>query len=381
MGKWRYKYLERRKAETAAQTTGQITVDLPEKGYLADLKLTFSHLANAYTSELLTIEHAIKSIQVLIDGGTVIKNYNMRECQALQAYWGDTWKNLHVDIWESAANEASCFVQFGRDCNDTEHMLNCSAVTNPQLKIEYDFTNATHDGLTYTVPTTPTMLTTVVSKIYDGTPAKPVQGFFRSGVIDEYNPPATGVHTTEVPRGEELLGLLLHSGYTAKTFDAGYNEVKLDFDNGAWVPIDLRSYEMEEMQDQWFNADWSQTGRRQINEDTMFDSRLGQIEAFNPVDRSADWYIYTLGNIAGGFVDLNGMDEAGVALATDVPIHFNADGHFPHHTMYLPMFAFFDGGKIAEDTNQYGRIELEHTTNTYTASAICRTIAEYLVRQ
>jgi len=241
MPKFRYAVLENDKALTTTSTSGTETIDLPERGILNSLSLLYRHTMTYSDNTMLPPVYAIKKVEVLVDGSTVVKSLSGPQIRALQWYNGGPYGQTNDYSQAQTHNRYyhRFTLYFGRNATDTKYGLDLSAFSNPQMKIEYDVATTTHDGVTWDVGTTPAIVLNVAAKLLDGAPAGWQNKYVQSREINTWTMAASTETNTEIPRGFPLRGLMLRCGYKNKGYYDHWEKVKLDFDNGKWVPIDM----------------------------------------------------------------------------------------------------------------------------------------------
>lgn len=366
MGKWQKTYLKRKDAAVTTSTSGTIPLDLPEKDYISELLITAYHTNTTFTNSLLPVYLAISKIEVL-DGSEVIKSLSGRQAQALAYYHGRTPPMPHRRDMESTEWYDTFAIRFGRYPEDLEYMLNMAGLTNPQLKITYDFVTTGYYGCNYTPPTTPYFKWSVLADIYRGEPPSPVKGFIRSQQIEDWIwSSATTTKYVDIPRTEPIIGWMLQGGYDNKRLWQDFNRIRLNCNTGELIPIDVYEEEIKWLQKEWFEPSISCAYRTMIKDTVDIDSGLGYIEGLSVVKRGSPIRVWFIEGQLGGILDLACWD-----LAT--PTRDQTDPHYvrmiikglcPHHTIYLPAEKITEGGVFTFPAADFSKILLELTSSS-----------------
>ncbi len=380
MSRFRYAVLENDKALASGTTSGTETIDLPERGILSEVIVQVRH-KSVYVDNLTLPNYlAVTKIELLVDGSTVVKSLTARQAMALMWYNGGPY--AINNNYQGGTNANKVYDMFplylGRFVGDTFYGLDLSAYANPQLRITWDVSQTAVDGLTYDANTTdPSFTYNIMVKMLDNAPAGFVNKYVQSREINSYNPSASGETNTEIPRGFELKGIMFGSRYTQKTWYSAMDKVKLDFDNGSWLPIDMDYENIAQAFKSWFPRPVSV--KRWVNLATGddFDTNCMQISSFasdipggvavRMVWQSMEFPIHTVTvhNYSGG--QITSAQDAWVSI----------EGWGPMQTIYIPMKQLLDGESEAIDTKEFGRIDFKVTTSGYNASAISKVVAEY----
>lgn len=382
MAKFRYAVLANDKAETDSSTSGTVTIDLPERGILTEVNLMV-RCAQTYTdNQTLPFHHAIKKIELLVDGSTVVKSLTGLQARALMAYRGGPF-GITNDYLQGVNHNLyyhSFILYLGRFAGDTKYGLRLDAFSNPQLKFTYDLSTVTYDGVTYDSNTTdPTLTYNVMAKLLDGAPTGFTDKFIQSRQIDSWTVAASEEHNTEIPRGYPLFGLMLRAGYLDKyTFDF-LNHVKLDFDNGKWLPIDMDYENLFALLRDIYPKPMSHSGYLRLANGDNFDAQFLHVVGggINVVAGNAATIKIPYLGLPISVVSC--QDYTGAALTSQVQCNYNILGYGPHQTVYIPMSHLLDGEAISIPTTDYGRIDLKIETSSDSGSdAETSVVAEYV---
>ena len=380
MAKFRYAVLENDKALGSSVTTGTETIDLPENGILTELTLQ-ARCTDAYSDNtIVPMFHKLTKLEVLVDGSTVVKSLNGRQVRALMWYNDGPFGTAETYEANGSSNKGYGIytMYFGKGANDTTCGLDLGSYTNPQFKLTFDCASTSYDGITYDAYTTPTFTYNVMAKVIDGTPAGFTNRYVQSREIDNYTVAASTEHNTEIPRGYDLKGVMLGQRYTSVAWYDLINHVKLDFDNGKWMPIDMDYENLAAAFKSWYpeECEWGCWQDNASGDD--FDTRVMSVNGLGFMSGSSsvscvNWEVfefplYTIGK----------YDPSGNASAIKTVAQVQVRGWGPHQTIYIPMEQLLDGAQDSIRTTDYGRIDLKTTTGSGSGtSAVNRVVAEY----
>jgi len=188
-------------------------------------------------------------------------------------------------------------------------------------------------------------------------------------------------HPTEIPRGYPLRGIISSQSYTLLQWFNFYDKIKLDFDNGKWVPIGCGYRQLQSMLNQWWPEPYEMNMYTDSADSDPFDTGFGWITGFSGIAESGAMDCVSLGHAPTfGRTSLI-CSEAGTANATATGLQIWTQGMMPHHCLYIPMWRFADVGEDAIDTANFKRIDFETTTDATGTSGNCKNLAEYIVPQ
>lgn len=381
MGKVRYSVLENDKAIAAATDSGTETIDLPETGILSELDV-MARTTISYTNDVPTpIFVTINKLEVLVDGSTVVKSLDGRETKALIYYNKGPFATAG---WYHSSESHNVYyhhfpLYFGRHANDPLYGLNLDAYSNPQLKITWDASQTSDHGVTYDANSSPAFTYNIQAKVYDSTPPGFTNRYVQSREINTFTVAASTETNVEIPRGYDLRGIMVEGAYYNVDWFALTEHLKLDFDNGKWVPIDMDYENLKACQLAWFPEPVAIEQRvYAANADTM-DFQVMELNSITTAPTSLDYAAISTGNTTYGMSDINVFTEAGVNQTTGSTTWQRIAGWGPMGTFYFPMNQLLDGTLEAIDTKQFGRIDLKHKTGSGSGtSATIKTVAEYI---
>jgi len=381
MAKVRYAVIANDTTETSTSTGNTITVDLPETGVLSQLNVQCTYTKTNTDDRCLPDWEAVTKLEVLVDGSTVVKSLTGKEARALVSYnkgpfTGTGW------FWGAGGSTDSYTgfpLYFGKNATDKTCGLDLGAYSNPQLKITYDTSQTSCDGLTYDAATTPSFKYNVMAKIFDGTPAGYTNRYVQSREIDSYTVAASTEHNCEIPRGYDLKGIMLMARYLNVGWNSLVDHVKLDFDNGKWMPLDMDHEDLMACVKDWYPepvivGHWVKSA----SQDTA-DLCVGQVHGLSDAATGGTVAQTSYDMHETGLHDVVKYNYDGGGVSTSDTTWETIVGSLPMSTFYIPMDQLTDGALDSIKTTDYGRIDFKVTTGSGSgSSAKNRIVAEYL---
>jgi hypothetical protein len=379
MGMVRYHYAERKDAPSTAQT-GTRTYNLPKSGFIPEILLQAYSTPTASSAQALQIFDAITKIQIR-DGAKIIKDFDMEHAASLAMYHGS--REFHCTHQHQNGTEGYEGVRIflGQKVNGRMYAPDMSRFSNPQLVISWDHSTTTSKhGVTQTADTAPVTKFTLLCKVAEGG-GKYTHGYVKTYSLKTWTQAASTETHVEIPTEGKLLGLLVEGGYDAKNFTDEVNELKLDFNTGDWVPLNLYAEEVIKFQQLVYPESFEVTFTLDIANGEELDTHmgwvgkvsLGPIEETNPFQ--ATW---TVGS--KGVETINFYNSGGGAIGTPELVQVHAQGWLPFHGFYIPMSALTDGDSDFIDTGTYKNIDLYLTSgSSASTSSTPEVLAEYLI--
>jgi len=381
MAKLRYAIIANDTTETSTSTANTITKDLPETGILNMLDLQVTYTKEYSNDRSLPDWEAVTKVEVLVDGSTVVKSLTGKQIRALTFYNGGPFTGAAWYWATGGSTDSYCMLPlyFGRNAQDTKCGLDLGQYSNPQIKITYDVTQTSCDGLTFDAATTPAFKYNIGAKIFDGNPAGWMNKYVQSLQLDSYTVAASTEHPVQIPRGYDLKGLMIEARYLNVGWNALVDHVKLDFDNGTWVPLDIDHENLMSLSKHWFPnpvivGHWIKSA----NADTA-DLCVGQVHGLSDAATGATVAQTSYDMHETGLHDVLKYDYAAGAVSTADCTWETIIGSLPMSAFYIPMNQLVDGAMDSIDTKAWGRIDLKLTTGSGSgSSAKNRVVAEYL---
>ena len=383
MAKVQYVYVKRKQSETGQ--TGTVTYDLPERGFIPEITVRIFSTPTASTDPALPINDAITKIEI-VDGATVIKSLTGNQTHGLEMIHGRPARTS-TEVNDNAVEGYDDFIIFlGGKVNGIEYVPDFSKFSNPQIKITWDYSLTTGvRGATFDADASPAIKITVFCKVVrEG--AKYSHGYLKSSELQTWTQATSTTRQIEIPLGEKLYGIALEGGYDSLDFTEDFEQIKIDFDNGAWIPLQLYEEEIIKMQEQIFVNPFELTFRADVADGMEIDSHMGYVGSINIVGVSAAAGALGAYRIAWpsassmGVEEISVTDSNGAAYATYSQAVFHVIGYCPYGLWYLPMSTLLNGGGDLIDTSAYGRIIVEVVSgSSASTSQTPSVLAEYLI--
>jgi len=374
--------LEDQVDKTTTVTSGTETIDLPDVGYLSQVNLRAAALAQWVDEFALPMYHIISKVELLVNGSQVVKSLTGRQIRALAWYHGMDLINLGT--YSRGGQGEKTFWTFpillGTKPYDPNCMLDLSQYSNPQLRVTWNAADTSTDGVSWDVSSSPTFRYGVDCILYRGTPGN-VKGYIKSSEIDSWTTANSQIHRTEIPKGQELLGLSVEGRYTLLSNLNFFSRLKLNFDNGAWIPLDHTYDSLRALYATWWNRNVQVGIYKSIADGDTHDFMVGEIDGFSFLSETSSLGHIILAGAEYPIYTINCLrSDGGAAHSTRADVHIWTRGYMPHQTYYIPMWGFLGGDWNTLDTTKYGRIDLETTLGSAAGtSATERVCAEYLV--
>jgi len=367
----------------SATTSGTEIIRLAETGHISQINLNAAAAVTGSTDPGLDLWDIITKVEVLGDGSRVIKSLDARQIRALAYYHGVDLSSLGWYHRHDTSGEKTWWtypIMFGRYPMDKKYMLNLDAYEHPLLRITWDASTTTVWGETRNATSSPYMRFNVSDLHYKGGSSE-TNSFIQSSQVDEWTCLASTPHTTEIPRGYPMVGILSGSRYNDdKQLDFQEN-VKLNFDNGKWIPLDDGYKELFMLNSIWYPEPVHIVMRKDMINGKSFDLGVGQCNQFQGwASNEIVSNIFLAHEGTWAIQDLVVYTTGAAAYTTYVAIEFSIFGRFPHQYMYFPMSFFAEDKADSIPTEGYKRIDLETTTGSAAStSAKLKTVCEYIV--
>jgi len=361
MTKTYYHYVEKKHSESGQ--TGTATYDLPETGWIPEIVVRVFSTLTASTNPAIPTEKLITKIEI-VDGATTLVSAAGYQLKALYMYL----RSRSLAMTETAEGGVEGYddivIPLGGIFNGRKYCPDFSRFNNPQIKITWDASQTTGPhGESFDADTSPGIKITVLCKVLRDASGYS-HGFVKFNSIKTWTQAASTTTVTEIPRGEPLLGIMIDAGYNAKNWTDDVNKIKLDFNNGEWVPLELDEEEIVPIQQDWFGGPFEISYYADVKDSVDIDTRMGFVTSFvgTGAESGTEQLLY-----AWPFKHL-GVETISVSGASGFSSYkkaqFKVTGYIPFQCYYIPMKALLDGGQDTLDTTQYRRIELETTSSS-----------------
>jgi len=333
MSNLRHYYLEDLKVLSAR--TGVDTFNLPEEGWLVALIVRLTVTNAASDSRQLHPHDGVTKLEVIADGGEVIKSLDGRLAKGLNHLDGIVFPRDIITQGNAMTQEESFYLLFGASLEDMEYGLDLARHTNPQLKVTWDGSLTSIENTTATVAwhasTFPKL--TIIGVFLEGAPGSP-RGFVRTQYTT-YTPAALATKEVEIPRGDALRRIVLRNFYQGSDEELVFNRVKLDISRGTYIPYDLRYADLIALNGIFYGLAHYQGRLRYTNSDAE-DSHVSWYHNIMPSARGMPALLFALVSRMGGRVVWEAEQDDGTALTVSRPIIYSVEGIGLHHCLGLP---------------------------------------------
>lgn len=224
---------------TFTGTSGLETIELPNKGLLSGLQLRTVLMTGAFTGACDMWTHDwIKKIELIVNGSQVVVSLTGEQVLALMHY-----KNIEKTNWEELNLNADYqrehfYIPLGRYYHDMDYMLDLGKVNDPELRIEYDFTQTSKHGWAngFAAGTDPTPSYSLTPHLLRESDIVP-KGYIKTSEIYRYQSANSKQENMIVPRGPLYANLYVQSWYQGKGFEDTCDMLELNFDSDNVIPF------------------------------------------------------------------------------------------------------------------------------------------------
>jgi hypothetical protein len=333
MARFRYYYIEDLKSLGAV--SGTAIFNLPEEGHLVALIARVTGLNASSDDRFGPPHHIVQKLEVVADGGAVIKNYTPKLCKGLNHLDGIVCPGDVITQGNAMTQEESFYLLFGASLKDMEYGLNLGNHTNPQFKITWDDTQTAMENCTAIVAwnssTHPKL--TLIAVFLEEAPGPP-KGYIRTQYTT-YTPAASTEEVVEIPRGYPLRRLALRNFYAGSNEADVFDRVKLDINDGGYQPYNLRFQEILQLNAAMYGLAFYQA-RLCYTEQDSEDSKMSWYHAGHAIARGMPAIMFALVSRVGGRFRLQSYTHAGAAGTSDTPVNFSVWGVGFQHVLALP---------------------------------------------
>jgi hypothetical protein len=364
--------------EVVTSQVGTVYQDLPELGQLSQLMVDVRAACTYSTNPGLDIWNAVTKIEVLVNGSKVIKSLDMKQARALAYYHGYDISTLGMYGRQRLSGDFTWWnipIMFGRYPGDKEYMLDMEQYSNPQLRITYDLSRTTVNGVTYNATASPYFATGVQGLIWKG--GNPgTKGYIKSTNIDTWANVVSTVRTVEIPRGHNLIGVMQGARHLLDPLIDYIERMEITFDNGDWQPINHNYQQLKSLESMWYPRAVHTVVKKDLATTDEIDTMVGEITNIEFMSLSG---AVTADKEAMAHDETINIDTI-VATAAMRAYIVHCHGVFPHQNMYIPFNQYSEDNDFGVDTTKWGRIDLKTTSGAGGAAGeLLETVAEYVV--
>lgn len=333
MARYRHYYIEDLKS--LAAVSGTLIVNLPEEGHLVALIARVTGTNAATASRFGPPHHIVQKLEVVADGGAVIKSLTPKLVKGLNHMDGIVCPGDVITQGNAMVQEESFYLLFGSSLKDMEYGLNLGRHTNPQFKITWDDTQITMENCTAIVAwhaTTHPKLS-LIAVFLEEAPGPP-KGYVRSQYTT-FTPAASTEKVVEIPRGYPLRRIALRNFYEGSNEADVWDRVKLDISDGAYEPYNLRFQDLLQLNAALYGLAFYQA-RLGYTESDGEDAKMSWYHTVSAMARGFPPIMFAHTSFVGGRLRLESYTHAGAAGMSATPIHISVRGVGFHHVLGLP---------------------------------------------
>jgi len=333
MSNLRHYYLEDLKVLSAR--TGTYIVNLPETGWLVALIARLTVENEGSDSRFLHPHDGVTKLEVVADGGEVIKSFDGRLCKGINHLDGIKFPRDQIVQGNAMIQEETFYLLFGGHLLDTEWGLDLGKHTNPQFKITWDGTITSVENTQATVAWDSANFPklSLICVFLEGAPGSP-RGFVRTQYTT-YTPAASATKEVEIPRGRPLRRIVLRNFYAASNEEDVFNRVKLDINRGGYTPYNLRYDDLIALNAAIYGqAEY--TARLYYTSQQREDSHVSDYMTLMPLIRSDECSMFYIQSRLGGQLRLRLEHIAGTNYTSATNVSYLVRGPGLHHCLALP---------------------------------------------
>ena len=353
MGYWMYDAEMKQESIDKKKTDSR---DLPETGFLSSIHIRMAAKNGATSNEDNHLHDCLTKIEVVGAGGKTYKSTSGVQCQALN--WFDQGYKPWNEIRESGGqwNIETFVVNFGKQFMDTEHMLDCAKVLNGKLRLTWNLEEVRTIGATAYLGTDQQMdVIYIMPHEYKGPAPK---NYIKSTETEAWTSAATGTEPVKLPRNNPIRRVMVRAWESGISPAATIKNLKIDADNGKYVPYDNTLGKLKDL-----NAQWYPIAYNFLQEVWAKDGDTKEVHtAYSP---DTDIYEANLNQKAWarseayGKVLIGLSDLAGTLITTETSLKLSTNGWGYHNCFMFP----FDKPEWKEElllqAQTFGKLDLE----------------------
>lgn len=374
----RWDYLQRKKAESGQ--TGTVQYDLPKSGFMKELILTMFSTPTGSNAPPNPISDAVTKIEI-VDGGHEIKALTGNQIKALSMIHG------HNPLGSTEKNDNSVegydhfIIPMGGTYDGQEYAPDMSVFGNPQIRITWDYSiTTTKFGMTTEADTAPALKISLLAQMQQEA-GRLRHGYVRSRIVKEFTQATSTVNIINLDTDENMIGFGVAAGYDALDWTEDVEQIKLDVNNGAWVPFHLYEEEIMHFQQQIFKKPFQYSWMTDLEDSDEFDTHMGYLLhlILQSIDGQAMPNCYGYDVTHKGVETVSKYDLATPSACSLLSqTYCTAIGWAPFHMWYVPMRALLgDSDILTGDPNRDMDLELTSGSSASTSSTP-DIVAEYL---
>ncbi|MBW2562004.1 MAG: hypothetical protein JRE40_14285 [Deltaproteobacteria bacterium] len=330
------RYLE--ESKTFESTSGLDIIDLPNKGLLSGIELrVWGTCGTGADKPDVWLHDRITKIELVVNGSKVVKSLTGDQLLADMLYKKTQLGPHDFKNMSAASCEEFFYINLGRHYHDVDYMLDLSKVTDPELRIEYDFTKTSQNGWTNGVAMSSAPYRSTICHLLRDAPFEP-KGYIKTSELYRFTGGASKKENMLIPRGPVYSNLYVQSRY--KDNGIGYNldKLELNFNNDAIIPIRVGPTELASeiarmyglfTVSQQFSAAGGQAYPFPIEQGKLVNTMIGLVDA---MEAALDLWG------ASGVVPLRKTSDGVTPVTGNVNVNITCVGIWPFSVSAIPYF-------------------------------------------
>lgn len=330
-------------------TSGDDTIDLPKTGKVSAMIIEPSWANAAGGDNTLNILELLTKIEVVHRGSEIIKSLD-----GLQAA-GIAWRRQkHYPFrWymgnASSTQRGSIMLLFGRYLGDPMFGLDMARLSNPQLRLTWNYAYGTSGDTSGAFSGTAGTYDVLMVYAPD---RMSYQGYIKSSELYNWTIAASATERVELPIQNRIARIYLENNCADRSADYNIASVVLNLDSGAHKPIDLEMEQLMLLDTMLFGSPRVDRYFASLNDTTLDILSLFDKPWKSQVETQGG--TATCHNLAQGIYDPT-IDLVASAATIESKVIEEGHGFGRLYTIAFDMVSIED----ALNSRDYGRIELE----------------------
>jgi hypothetical protein len=180
----------------------------------------------------------LTKIELIVNGSKVVKSLSGEQLLAHMMYQGIPLYSHDFKNASGISAEEFFYINMGLKYHDLDYLLDLSKVSDPELRITYDFTKTSAHGWTNgeAMAASPVPKYSIIPHLLREPTVSP-RGYIKTSEIYRFTSAASKKENMMIPRGPLYCGLYLQSWYASEGLCINLDTVELNFDNDALIPF------------------------------------------------------------------------------------------------------------------------------------------------
>jgi len=233
---WEHRYLY--KARSFAGTATTETFDLPERGKLSAL-LFVPLWTNAVGGDnSLNVTEMFTKIEIVHRGSEVVKSLTGKQAVGVAATRGYHYHDLQVSHKATGTQQVIIPLLFGRYLLDAEFGLDLAQLSNPQLKLTYNYAYGTSNDASGAFSGT---AGTFDLEMVFAPDTQPFAHYLKTSEVYTWTPTAGATEIVDLPRGKPWARVFVQSVDNDYPIWNSIEEITLNLETGRLKPWNVKT--------------------------------------------------------------------------------------------------------------------------------------------